>query len=158
MHDLYTATAENIQLVVLDGYEALCVEKIAAVAAVANRTVVGGRLPLHATAVGKCLLANSPRELYIEVANRGLRRQTKYTITEPGRLANSLREVRHTGVAYSQEEMTLGVVSAAAPIIAGGGVLLGALGVVAHSAKQLKRLGPAVQTAALSISRMCAVD
>lgn len=155
MHDLYTATEENIQLVVLDGYEALCIEKIAAASAVASRTAVGGRLPLHATAVGKCLLANSPRELYVEVAKRGLTRQTKYTITEPGRLANGLREVRRTGVAFSREEMSLGAVSAASPIIAGGGVLMGALGIVAHSTKQLKHLGPAVRTAALTISRMC---
>jgi DNA-binding IclR family transcriptional regulator len=155
MHDLYTATGENIQLVVLDGYEALCIEKIAATSAVVNRTAVGGRLPLHATAVGKCLLANSPRELYVEIAERGLTRQTKYTITEPGRLANGLREVRRTGVAFAREEMSLGAVSAASPIIADGGVLMGALGIVAHSTKQLKYLGPAVRTAALTISRMC---
>jgi DNA-binding IclR family transcriptional regulator len=154
MHDLWSATQENVQLVVLDDCEALCIEKISATTAVANRTAVGGRLPLHATAVGKCLLANSPRDLLLEVIDRGLTRQTKHTITEPGRLAAVLRDVRRTGVAVAQEEMTLGVVSAASPIIANGGVLLGALGVVAHSSKQLSRLGPAVRTAALAISRM----
>lgn len=154
MHDLWAATSENVQLVVLDGCEALCIEKISATTSVANRTEVGGRLPLHATAVGKCLLANSPRDLLLEVIDRGLTRQTRYTITEPGRLAAVLREVRRTGVAFSQEEMTLGVVSAASPIIANGGVLMGALGVVAHSTKQLNQLGPAVRTAALGISRM----
>lgn len=154
MHDLWAATDENVQLVVLDDCEALCIEKISAKTAVSNRTEVGGRLPLHATAVGKCLLANSPRDLLIEVTSRGLSRQTQYTITEPGRLAAVLRDVRRTGVAVSQEEMTLGAVSAASPIIASGGVLLGALGVVAHSSKQLGRLGPAVRTAALAISRM----
>jgi DNA-binding IclR family transcriptional regulator len=137
MHDLYTATEESIQLVVLDGYEALCVEKIAAATAVVNRTTVGGRLPLHATAVGKCLLANSPREFFVKFTNRGLTRQTKYTITEPGRLANGLQDIRRTGVAVGREEMTLGTVSAASPIIAGDGRLLGALGIVAHTTKQL---------------------
>ncbi|MET0315754.1 MAG: IclR family transcriptional regulator, partial [Rhodococcus fascians] len=154
MHDLWAATHENVQLVVLDDCEALCIEKISARTAVANRTEVGGRLPLHATAVGKCLLANSPRDLLVEVIDRGLTRQTQYTITEPGRLVAALRDVRRTGVALAREEMTLGVVSAASPIVGRGGALIGALGVVAHSSSQLSRLGPAVQTAALSISRM----
>lgn len=154
MHDLWAATHENVQLVVLDDCEALCIEKISATTAVANRTEVGGRLPLHATAVGKCLLANSPPGLLHQVVGRGLGRQTRYTITEPGRLAAALQDVRRTGVAMAREEMTLGVVSAASPIIGNGGALIGALGVVAHSSNQLSRLGPAVRTAALGISRL----
>ncbi|MEV0110884.1 IclR family transcriptional regulator [Nocardia sp. NPDC050799] len=154
MQDLWAATHENVQLVVLDGCEALCIEKISCTTAVANRTEVGGRLPLHATAVGKCLLANSPRDLLLEAIDRGLSRHTRYTITEPGRLGSALRDVRRNGVALAQEEMTLGVVSVASPIIGSGGVLVGALGVVAHSSKNLSRFGPAVRTAALGISRL----
>jgi DNA-binding IclR family transcriptional regulator len=154
MHDLWSATHENVQLVVLDDREALCIEKISATTAVATRTEVGGRLPLHATAVGKCLLAYSPRDLLLEVIDGGLTRHTPYTITEPGRLATVLQDVRRTGVAVSREELTLGAVSAAAPIVSNGGVLVGALGVVAHSSSQLGRLGPAVRTAALGIARM----
>ncbi|MGW5150631.1 IclR family transcriptional regulator [Rhodococcus koreensis] len=155
MHDLAEATHENVQLMVLDGLEVLCIEKISARTAVPSATEVGGRLPLHATAVGKCILANSPRELLVEIVERGLTRQTKHTIIQPGRLGTELREVRRTGVAYSREEMTAGVISVASPIIASGGILRGALGVVARWPGELERLAPAVRTTALTISRGC---
>lgn len=153
LHDLRTATGETAQLVVLDGTEALCVDKASAATAVTNLTQVGGRLPLHATAVGKCLLAHSPRQLVVDLVDSGLSRRTSYTITQPGRLINELREVRRTGIALSQEEMSIGAVSVAAPILAPGGVLRGAIGIVAHSTSRIDHLGPAVRTAALAISR-----
>ncbi|MFE7416755.1 IclR family transcriptional regulator [Rhodococcus sp. NPDC057529] len=155
MHDLAEATHENVQLTVLDGLDVLCIEKISALTAVPNETEVGGRLPLHATAVGKCILANSPRELFVEIVDRGLTRQTKHTIIQPGRLGTELREIRRTGVAYSREEMTPGVISVASPIIAPGGILQGALGVVARWPGKLEHLAPAVRTTALTISRGC---
>lgn len=153
MHDLYEATHENVQLTVVDGHDALCIEKISAKTAVPSLTEVGGRLPLYATAVGKCLLAYSPRQLLIEVVDTGMRPHTMHTIMAPGQLASVVREVRRTGVAFSREEMTLGAVSVAAPILAGG-QLRGALGIVAHSATNLASLVPAIRTAALSISRI----
>lgn len=60
MHDLFEATRENVQLAVLDGLEALCLEKITGTKSVPTVTHVGGRLPLHTTGVGKVLLAFSP--------------------------------------------------------------------------------------------------
>lgn len=155
MHDLYEATRENVQLAVLDGTEALCIEKISAVTAVPSLTAVGGRLPLHATAVGKCLLAFSPRQLLLDVAEHGLRRHTPQTITAAGQLATALREIRRTGVAFSREEMTTGAVSVASPIVSGG-VLHGAMGIVAHHTTNLAVLAPAIRTAALTVSRTCA--
>ena len=38
LHDLYEVALENVQLVVLDGLEALCVEKVSGPRAVANNT------------------------------------------------------------------------------------------------------------------------
>ena len=46
---------------------------------------VGSRLPMHATGVGKVLLAYAPPEVQAEVLGR-LDRITPYTITQPGRL------------------------------------------------------------------------
>ncbi|PZG56079.1 IclR family transcriptional regulator [Spongiactinospora gelatinilytica] len=156
MNDLFLATREAVQLVVLDGTEALCVEKVSGTTAVRNETQVGGRLPLHATAVGKCLLAWSPPDLLARVIEGGLDRRTMYTITEPGRLHRHLRQVRARGVAYSREEMTLGAVSVAAPILTGQGRLHGALGIVVRSAKRLDNLAAAVLTSSVTISRQIA--
>lgn len=153
MHDLFQATQENIQLTVLEGTEALCIEKISSNRAVPTLTHIGGRLPLHATGVGKALLAFSGKDLLRSVAQDGLARMTAHTITQPGRLAAALAEVRRTGVAYCYEEMTLGAVSVAAPILKLDGGVRGALGIVAHSRAAVDRLAPAVRTAALGIAR-----
>jgi len=154
MHDLYAATQQNVQLVVLEGTEALCIEKISGSAATATLTEIGGRLPLHATAVGKCMLAFSGAGLLRAVTEAGLSPRTQYTITDPERLVRMLCEVRRTGLADSREEMTIGAVSVAAPVIAPGGVLRGALGVVVKAPARLDRLALAVRTAALGIGRV----
>ncbi|MGW4591099.1 IclR family transcriptional regulator [Amycolatopsis thermoflava] len=153
MHDLFQATQENLQLTVLEGTQALCIEKISSTKAVPTRTEVGGRLPLHATGVGKVFLAFSGKDMLRSVAEAGLARMTPHTITQPGRLAAALEEVRKTGVAYSYEEMTLGAVSVAAPILGLDGRVRAALGIVAHSRAAVDRLAPAVRTAALGIAR-----
>jgi DNA-binding IclR family transcriptional regulator len=153
MQDLYEATQENVQLIVLDGLEALCVEKIYGSRAVSTETDVGGRMPLHGTGAGKALLAFSPHEVLLETIAAGLVRYTPHTLIEPGRLASALTKVRASGVAYSQEEKVMGVVSVASPIIGNQRELVGAVAIVARIGTRLDRLGPAVRTAALGISR-----
>lgn len=153
MHDLCKATKQTVQLTVLDGDEALCVDKVTTKAAVANATELGGRLPLHATAVGKCLLAFSPKDLFERVTAQGLQRVTPRTIEHPAVLLNVLREVRRSRVGYAREEMSIGASSVAAPIIAPGGVLLGSIGVVVHATTAVEHLAPAVLTASLAIGR-----
>ena len=154
MQDLYEATRENVHLAVQDGLEVLYVETIAGRGSVPIRSRRGGRLPLHATGVGKVLLAYAPREMYEEVLAEGLTRYTPYTIATPGHLRRALADVRRTGIAYAREEMSLGSLSVAAPVLDGDGVVVAALAVVVRSGRRdLSRLAPAVRTAAISISR-----
>ncbi|WP_123024389.1 IclR family transcriptional regulator [Mycolicibacterium stellerae] len=154
MQDLCQATQENVQLAVLDGNEALCIEKISAQRAVPTATQVGGRLPLHATGVGKVLLAFAAPEFQVDFIASGLKPHTRHTITQPGQLAAALTVVREQNVAYSYQEMTLGAVSVAAPIRTADGEVRGALGIVTHSHTTLRHLAPAVRTAALGVSRL----
>lgn len=154
MQDLYQATRENVQLMVLDGLEALCVEKMYGKRAVPTDTDVGARMPLHATGAGKALLAFAPRQVLLDVIDGGLTPCTRYTLVEPGRLAAALKKIRKTGLAYSQEEKTYGAVSVASPILNADQQLLGAIAIVAKVGTPVDRLGPAVRTAALSISRV----
>jgi DNA-binding IclR family transcriptional regulator len=114
----------------------------------------GGRLPLHATGVGKVLLAYAPEELVEEVIARGLERYTPYTIVAPGHLRRTLIEIRRTGVAFAREEMTVGRASVAAPLLDASGQAVAALSIVLRSTgTDLQQLAPAVRTAALSASR-----
>lgn len=154
MQDLYQATQENVHLAVLNGHEALYVEKITGRSSVAVKSRRGGRLPLHATGVGKVLLAYSPPEFVGELVAAGLKRYTPYTIVAPGPLRRALGEVRRTGVAFAREELTLGSTSVASPLFGARGSVVAALAVVLRSTKaDLRRLAPAVRTAAISVSR-----
>jgi DNA-binding IclR family transcriptional regulator len=155
MRDLYDATRENVHLAVLDGHEALYIEKITGRTATRVVTRRGGRLPLHATGVGKALLAYAPEELVSELFSKELKRYTAHTMIAPAQLRRKLSEVRRTGVVFSVEELTLGSISVAAPIFSAPNTVVAALAVVVRSSrKDLKRLAPAVRATANSLSRI----
>lgn len=154
MNDLSSATGENVQLLVLNGTEVVVLERISGLRAVPTHTDVGGKLPLHATGVGKVLLALSSPALLDRVVSQGLPRFTPYTIADESTLREALDQVRHTGLGYSYQEMSLGAISVAAPIIAGSdGTLRGALGLVTRPTIDLSRLAPALLTATKGIAR-----
>ena len=113
MQDLYNATRENVHLAILDGTEALYIEKITGRGAARAVSRRGGRLPLHATGVGKVLLAYAPPDLFAEVMANGLTRYTAHTIVMPGHLRRALTKIRREGVAFANEEMSMGTVSVA---------------------------------------------
>jgi len=152
MGDLYEATHENVQLAVLQDHDALFVEKLSGLHSVPIVTRVGGRLPLHATGVGKVLLAYAPESFVDEVLAAGLPRLTPHTIVDPEELRVVLVEVRRNGYALTREEMTLGSVSVAAPIFGPEGRVVGAMSlVVGADHPDLRRLAMAVRTAALIV-------
>jgi len=156
MEGLHEATGQTVQLAVLDGKQALCLEKISGSRSATNVTEVARRLPLHATGVGKVILAFSDPELLARLARGGLKPSTNRTIVMPGMLDQNLSRIRRERVGYCREEMTLGTSSVAAPITDGAGKFIASLGVLTKSTTDLSRLAPAVRTAALSISRRLA--
>jgi DNA-binding IclR family transcriptional regulator len=87
---------------------------------------VGALLPLHATALGKVLLAY--RAAGAEPAAE-LDRFTRRTVAAPRALAAELQRVRAAGWAADIEEFTLGSAAVAAPIRSHGGLVVGAIGV-----------------------------
>jgi Transcriptional regulator len=58
----------------------------------------GRRLPLHATGVGKILLAYAPQEI-VDGVLRSPERVTKHTIVDAGRLRREMQAVRERGFA-----------------------------------------------------------
>lgn len=150
LQDLCASTHDNVHLAVRDELAAVYVEKLSTPRAVPVLSRTGGRLPLHATGVGKVLLAHAPASVVHECCERGLARRTPYTITEPGRLNQELHAVRTRGFARANEEMTLGNCSVAVPVLDATGEVIAALGIVAHSvradvAKLVKPLFPAAE-------------
>ena len=149
LQDLHASVRENVHLAVRDGDEALYVEKVTGHRSVPIVSRVGGRLPLHATGVGKALLAFQDPAYVASFLRRPLHRCTPYTVTEPGRLARELTTVRRRGWAATSEEMTLGSCSVAVPVLGPDGTGVASIGIVVHSlGANLERLVPALRDAA----------
>lgn len=79
---------------------------------------IGFRIPAHATAIGKVLLAALPAaELAVRLGDAALERFTDNTITDPLRLGEELRLVGGRGYALDNQEIIPGGICVAAPII-----------------------------------------
>ena len=153
MQDLYEATHENVHLAVREGTTALYVERIHGRTSVPLVSRPGVPLPLHATGVGKVLLAWAPREV-VESCLAHLAPVTRYTIIERGRMLRELANVRKNGYSRTVEEMTLGTCSVAVPVVDGDGLVIAALGSVTSTVRRdMARYVPALQVAAAAITR-----
>ena len=107
---------------------------------------------MHATGVGKVLLAHAPPEV-VERVLAALRPVTAYTITAPGILARQLADVREHGFATTREEMSLGACSIAVPIRRDGDVVASVAVVVADFRRERARLVTALTVTANGIGR-----
>lgn len=118
---------------------------------------VGARLPAHASALGKAMLAYAPEATLAELTAEPLPKLTQRTLTTRA-LQAELKAVREQGVARERDEAVLGESSLAAPIHDHAGHAVGAIGVVGDTADILPRgpargLAAAVGEAARSISK-----
>lgn len=154
MADLRAATKQTVQLAVLDKTEVVYVEILRHQDAPPLPSRVGGWLPAHATAIGKAILAFSGPEVIEAVLRTGLPRLAERTITNASVLRRTLKSARAHGIAYDYEESQAGLVCAASPITTADGAVAGALSVSGWAGRlNVRRIGPAVRTAALTLSR-----
>jgi len=153
LHDLYGATLATVHLAVRDGTSVLYLDRLAGHVSVPVVSQVGARLPMHATGVGKVLLAYAPEPVRREVLSN-LTRVTAHTITAPGRLNDQLVRVRRDGYATTSEEMSLGACSVAVPVRDRDDEVVAALGIVVPSLRRDRdRLVAALLVAAQGVSR-----
>jgi IclR family transcriptional regulator, acetate operon repressor len=154
MRDLHEATGETVHLAVLDGAEVVYIAIRHGTYAPRLPSRVGGRMPAHATGVGKAILAFSPPDVVPALIAAGLERRTGRTIVAPGALGRELARIRESGIAFDREESGPGIVCAASPVFGAGGTVVAALSLTGWSARlKLDRVAPAVRTAALALSR-----
>jgi DNA-binding IclR family transcriptional regulator len=118
---------------------------------------VGAELPLHASALGKAMLAFMPESALADLLADPLPRLTSRTLA-PKALREELGGVRERGFARERDEAILGESSIAAPIFDHSGHAVGAIGVVGDTDRIMRRgpakqLGAAVAEAARGVSR-----
>jgi IclR family pca regulon transcriptional regulator len=97
---------------------------------------VGTRLPAYATSMGRVLLASlPPKELDAYMAETDFDRLTGHTVTGKAALRRVLHTVAEQGFALIDQELELGVRSAAAPVHDADGKVIAAINVSAHASR-----------------------
>jgi DNA-binding IclR family transcriptional regulator len=127
LQDLYERTHELVHLGVREGTEVVYVAKLGGHRQARSPSRVGGRMPMHCTAIGKVLLAFGDKEARDAVLAGPLERRTPHTVIAPGLLRGRLRTVRERGVAFEREESALGITCVAAPVLGDGDLAVAAV-------------------------------
>jgi DNA-binding IclR family transcriptional regulator len=154
LEDLYEATHENVHLAVRDGFDVVYIERISGHSAVRVRSRVGARWPLHATGVGLALLAHAEPAVQEQVCGGELTAFTPYTVTDPQQLRRILADVRRTGAAVSDRQITEDALSVGAPVRGARDEVVAAVAVVVRAeGARAHALVPVVRIAARGISR-----
>lgn len=154
MEDLHAATRQHVLLAVRDGHEAVLVERLSARHAAKVLYRVGGRLPLHATGVGQCLLAWADPALQDEVIDGDLLLLPENRRMPGPELRTRLAQVRHEGVAVVSRTEPEPLTSVAGPVFGEGNAIIAAMSVVVPSAGvDPQSLRPAVAAVCRAVSR-----
>src|SRR5690625_905116 len=116
VQDMYSLTGHTSQLAIRDGASSLYIDRVYGPRRVPRASRVGGRLPLHATAVGKAILAFSEPWVAEAYLRRDLEALTPRTKTNPNVLAAELETIRKNGYATTLDEVRVGASSIAVPV------------------------------------------
>lgn len=129
MEELVSRWKETVHLAVLDGVQAVYIEKLQPTPAVKIKiTRSGARLPAYCSGVGKVLLAHCEWEYVVQMLkDQGMPELTENTITDLDVLAEELEQVRERGYAYDNEEIMIGLCCVAAPIYDSSGTVVAAI-------------------------------
>ncbi|WP_064774449.1 IclR family transcriptional regulator [Neomoorella mulderi] len=129
MEELFRQTGETIMLIVVDGLNCLCIDKIESTEGIKCTSRIGRRTPLYA-GFSKVLLAYLPEDKLQQVIRNGLQQFTKNTPTNPQLLLSQLDEIRKKNYVITRGEMDEGSLGIGVPIRDFTGAVVGAVCVV----------------------------
>jgi DNA-binding IclR family transcriptional regulator len=131
---LVNETGETAHFAVLDGDRVVYLAKADSPHPIRMFSQIGWRGPLHATGVGKMLLASAETRLLSRICDDGLERFTRHTIIDKDKLIAELALVRKQGYALDAEELIDGLTCVAVPLLSGDKVR-GAISVAGPAAR-----------------------
>jgi len=151
MEDIQQVLNQNVNLAVLEGWEALFVERLSRRGSVSNRAQIAGRMPVHMSSAGLVLMANQPPAVQAEYLRHvsGAAGQQG-----PDGIRALLEETAGHGFAQLAGVVDPDTWGIAVPVRDARGRTVAALGVVVPLRDmRLQALVPALQTAARGIGR-----
>ncbi len=129
LDDLARASGHQVNLLVRDGTQSLCIAIRAARISGQLYAQVGRRGPLHAGGGTKILLAFAPDEVREEVLSGSLRAFTPQTVTNRRALEKRLKAIRATGANESFGDLDPNAFSFASAVFDSGGDVIAAVSV-----------------------------
>ncbi|MGU3585424.1 IclR family transcriptional regulator C-terminal domain-containing protein [Rhodococcus sp. C26F] len=130
------ALDESVSLAVLEDGWALFVARAEATRIVSTGVRVGAKLPAHNSATGRVLLAgltDTQLDDYLRQCN--LQTRTPQTLTDIDAVRERILAARESGMAYTDEEIELGMLSIAVPVRNARGETVAAMSVSASTAR-----------------------
>lgn len=112
--------ADAVHLAVLTGCDVLYLDKVTRPAGTRLPSRVGARFPATCTALGKAILAFSPRSTVVEVIGQPLTRVTPYSVAYRKQFVDQIANAHLAGYAIEREEACPGMVCVAAPVLRNG--------------------------------------
>jgi DNA-binding IclR family transcriptional regulator len=155
---LAAKTGLSVHMAVLEGNEAVLIERIESPGLVKLNTWVGQRMHINCTAVGKVLTAFlSEEEFKRTVQAKRLIKHNQNTISSIGKFREELSRVRAAGYAVDDEEEEVGVRCVGAPVFDHSNRVVAALSVAGTTTQipenRIKELARLVQDTGTRISR-----
>jgi len=128
--ELSAETGKTVHLCVLDGQDAIYIDKVESHGTLPMMSRIGSRAPTYCTGVGKALLSELPTDQLLSLLRETtLEERTPQTITDPIRLQEEIRLTCARGYAIDDEEHELGIKCYAAPVRGYGGDVVGAISI-----------------------------
>jgi IclR family transcriptional regulator, acetate operon repressor len=140
MDRLGKSTGETINLGIANGTAAETIAQVDCTYLIGGTNWVGLSVPLHASALGKVLLAHGAAQL----PPGPLAKVTEKTITSEVALRAELAGVRARGYAVTDEELEQGLIAIAAPVFRYDGTVVAGLSVSAPTSRMRRDTATAV--------------
>lgn len=155
LEDLYEVSRHHVLLAVLDGQEAILIERLSSRRAPAVAYRLGGRLPLRSTAVGRVLLAGQSSTVREAMLAQPL--DQDFQVEQLGstdELRRELHDVARLGYSVVRRTVPSHTVSLAAPILGADRKVAAAVSILAPDGAFSPEVAlPALRATARSISR-----
>lgn len=159
LKDLMDQSGETANLAVIESGQAVFVEQVQCRELMRMSAKLGARAPMHASGVGKAMLAAmDPKSASAALGRAELPRYTEHTIVAPERLAAELAAIRTRGYSIDDEEHALGLRCVAAAVLDETGAPWAALSlagpVTRFTPERIETLGELVSATARDLTAM----
>ncbi|RXT08956.1 IclR family transcriptional regulator [Ammoniphilus sp. CFH 90114] len=133
LRQLADSTKELVCLCILDGKDAIYIDKVDSPHPVRFNVDIYRRFPLYSTSAARSILAFQSEELIEEVLSQEMKTFTPYSVKAADEMKQRLNNIRQNGYEFSSNMRNVGVTGIAAPIRDANEEVFAALSIIGPS-------------------------